>query len=507
MEILNTIFSWIIRKRLHDIELFVKYPHDVQQEVFSRLISRAKNTEWGKQYKYSEIKNVEQFKSRVPIQDYDDVKKYVIRLKKGEKDVLWPGEIKWFAKSSGTTSDKSKFIPISKESLEDCHYKGGKDMISLYYHANPDSKIFAGKSLHVGGSSQVNQFSSDSYYGDLSAILMRNLPFWVVMRRTPDLSIALMSEWEEKLDKMAKATQNEDVTNIAGVPSWTLLLLRKILDITGKKNMKEIWPNLELFIHGGVRFTPYQSQYDAIIPPSEMNYLETYNASEGFFGIQDQLDKKEMLLMLDYGIYYEFVPESEMGKKQPKTLGLSEVELDKNYALIISTNGGLWRYKIGDTISFCSLDPYRIRVTGRTKSFINAFGEELIEDNAEKALRVACEKTEASVRDYTAAPIYMSGDKEGKGGHQWLIEFENPPENLDYFKETFDNALKSINSDYEAKRHKNLALQPPQILSLPKDTFYNWLKSKGKLGGQNKVPRLFNTRKHVDEILEMMGKS
>ena len=438
----------------------------------------------------------------MPLQEYDDVKHWVDRLMKGEKDLLWPGEIKWFAKSSGTTSDKSKFIPVSRESLEECHYKGGKDMLSIYYHNRPDSLFFSGKGLVVGGSSQINQFRSDSYYGDLSAILMKNFPFWVEYRRTPELSIALLSEWEEKLEKMAKATAEEDVTNISGVPSWTLVLLKKILEIKGKKTIPEVWPNLELFMHGGVAFTPYLEQYRKLIPSPKMNYMETYNASEGFFGIQDELGKDEMLLMLDYGIFYEFIPMENFGNDQPKTLMLDEVETDKNYALVISTNGGLWRYIIGDTVMFTSLNPYRIKVTGRTKHFINAFGEELIIDNAEKGLKTACEKTEAIIKEYTAGPVFM-GD-EGKGGHEWLIEFERKPHNLDYFAEILDNALKSLNSDYEAKRHKGLALQEPKIHAVFEGTFYNWMKKRGKLGGQNKVPRLANDRKYLDDILSYL---
>lgn len=503
MEFLNSIISWIIKKRLHQIDLFIKYPYDVQSELFFKLIEAAKDTVWGRKYGYSSIRTPEEFKNRVPLQDYDSIKPYVLRMKQGEQNLLWPSEIKWFAKSSGTTSDKSKFIPVSKESLEDCHYKGGKDMLAMYLNQRPESKLFSGKGLVVGGANQINPFNSDSYYGDLSAIIIKNLPFWAEYLRTPDLSIALMPEWEEKLEKMARSTAPEDVSNISGVPSWTLVLLKRILELTGKKNIYEVWPNLELYIHGGVSFTPYREQFKKLIPSAKMNYMETYNASEGFFGIQDDLGKDEMLLMLDYGIYYEFLPMSDFdvlpGGKNYRTFSLEEVQMNTNYAMIISTNAGLWRYVIGDTIRFTSLNPFKIQITGRTKSFINAFGEELIRDNAEKALEAACGKTGAVIREYTAAPIFM-GDN-GQGGHEWLIEFESAPEDLKKFTDLLDEKLKEVNSDYEAKRHKNLALRPPLVRSVPEGTFYKWMKKKGKLGGQNKVQRLSNDRKLVDDIL------
>lgn len=503
MELLNSIFSWVIKKRIHQIELFIKYPHDVQREWLSKLIDTAKNTEWGKRYDFASIKSIEDFKNRVPVQDYEGFKDDILRIKRGEQNILWPSEIKWFAKSSGTSNDKSKFIPVTKESLEECHYNGGKDMLSIYYNNVPESKLFSGKTLVVGGSSQVNQFSSDSYYGDLSAIIMKNFPFWVEFRRTPSLEIALMDEWETKLQKMAEATSTEDVTNISGVPSWTLVLLKRILEITGKNNIKEVWPNLELFMHGGISFDPYRDEYKKLIPNKNMYYLETYNASEGFFGIQDQKDNNEMLLMLDYGIFYEFMPLDQLGKDNPKTLMLDEVETDVDYALIITTNAGLWRYELGDTIKFTNLSPYRIKVTGRTKHFINVFGEELMVHNVEKAILTACQKTESLIRDFTVAPIFMEENK--KGGHEWLIEFETPPINIDYFNEILDNTLKSINSDYEAKRYKDLAITKPKINLVPSGTFYNWMKKRGKLGGQNKVPRLYNDRKYVDDILSFIN--
>ncbi|KAB1063444.1 GH3 auxin-responsive promoter family protein [Salibacter halophilus] len=492
-----------MKKRYHQIELFMKYPHEVQAEWFNELIDSGSETEWGKKHDYASLRSLADFKKAVPVSDYDGLKPYIERIMKGEQNVLWPTEIKWFAKSSGTTSDKSKFIPISKESLEDCHYKGGKDMISIYYNHKPDSRIFSGRALVLGGSSTVNQLNKDSYYGDLSAVIIRNLPFWAEFQRTPSMEVALMEEWEEKLEKMAQITAKQDITSISGVPSWTLVLLRRVLEITGKDYISEVWPNLEMFAHGGVSFDPYRKQYRNILNSEKVTYLETYNASEGFFGIQDQFDgDNSMLLMLDYGIFYEFMPMEELGKDHPETLSLHEVETGVNYALIITTNGGLWRYQIGDTIEFTSLEPYRIRVTGRTKHFINAFGEELIVDNAEKALAIACEKTKAIVKDYTAAPVYMEGDS--KGSHEWAIEFSQEPENFEFFKDTFDNALKSQNSDYEAKRYKSFVLSEPIIHKLPAGTFYDWMKKRGKLGGQNKVPRLSNNRKYIDEILEFI---
>lgn len=504
MTLLNSLFSWIIKKRIHQIELFTKHPLEVQGEVFMNLIDRGKETFWGKKYGYHDIKDFKTYCDRVPLSSYEDLKRYIERQKKGEKNILWPGEVKWFAKSSGTTSDKSKYIPVSKESLEDCHYKAGKDMLALYYHNKPHTEIFDGKSLVVGGSTQINHFSSDSYYGDLSAIIIKNLPFWVEYRRTPNISVALLSEWEEKIEKMAKITADEDVTNISGVPSWTLVLLKRILEIKNASNILDVWPNLELYMHGGVSFTPYKDSFQKIIGKNNhIDFLETYNASEGFFGIQYKPDSSEMLLMLDYGIFYEFVPQSEWNKEHPQTILLDEVQVGEVYELIISTNGGLWRYRLGDTITFTSTAPFLIKVAGRTKHFINAFGEELMIHNVDKALAIASHKTEALIADYTAAPKF--GDKTGEGCHEWIIEFEKEPTNIDEFKKIFDKELKQQNSDYEAKRHKNMVLKEPKFHVVPPKTFYNWMKSRGKLGGQNKVPRLSNDRKFVDAILQFIN--
>jgi len=488
-----------MKKRIHQIELFVKYPNEVQEEWLRKLIAAARYTEWGRKYDYASIKNYREFIERVPLQDYESLKPCINRIKQGEQNILWPTEIKWFAKSSGTTNDKSKFIPVSEEALEECHFKGGKDLLSIYCNNHPETKLFNGKILSLGGSHKINSFSNDSFYGDLSAILIQNLPFWIELFRTPGMAIALMDEWEEKIDRMARITMAEDVTNISGVPSWTLVLLRKILAISGKNNLLEVWPNLELFIHGAVNFTPYREQFQKLIPKNDMHYYETYNASEGFFGIQDQSASDEMLLMLDYGIFYEFIEADELTGSHPKTYSLNEVQLNKNYAMVISTNAGLWRYIIGDTVMFTSLKPHRIRITGRTANFINAFGEELVIDNAEKAIAEACRMTGSSVKDYTASPVYFSDSE--NGAHEWLIEFEKCPLDLEDFAASLDTALKQLNSDYEAKRYHDMALRKPVIRMLEQDTFYKWLKSKNKLGGQHKVPRLANHRNYADEIL------
>ncbi len=504
MALINAVLSWLMKKRFHQIELFMKYPHEVQEEWFKKLISNGKNTEWGKQYDYKSIHSPEIFRERVPINDYNALKPYINRLRKGEQNILWNSEIKLFAKSSGTTSDKSKYIPVSQEALEECHFKGGKDMLSIYCYNYPDTLIFDGRGLAMGGSSNITEINNENYYdGDLSALIVDNLPYWAEFIRVPKKSVALMDKWEEKIEEMARTTMHHNVTNILGVPSWTLLLLRRILEITGKNDMMEVWPNLEVFFHGGVNFKPYVSQFKEIISSTDINFMETYNASEGFFGLQDQVNSDELLLMLDYGIYYEFLPLDQLDSENPKTRMLGEVEKGVNYALIISTNAGLWRYLIGDTVTFTSLNPYRIRITGRTKTFINAVGEELIEDNAIKALAVACQKCEAEIAEFTVAPVYF--DTGENASHEWLIEFEKAPQNIEYFGETLDNALKSLNSDYEAKRYHNMVLRPPVIRSMPPKTFFNWLKSKNKLGGQHKVPRLSNDRKHVDEILEMVN--
>ena len=462
------------------------------------LVTQAQYTEFGRKYKFSRLFTVKDFKERIPIHEYDDLKQYINRMMAGEQNILWNTPINWFAKSSGTTSDKSKFIPISDESLKDIHFKGSKDVLTNYYKNFPDSDLLTGKSLVVGGSHQVYSLDEDIQYGDLSAVLMQNTPFWGHWIRTPELSIALLDEWESKIEKLAQNTIHENVTSLAGVPTWTIILIKRILEISGKKTLKEVWPNLELYMHGGVSFTPYREQVNKLIG-APINYLEMYNASEGFFAAQNMPDDEGLLLYTDHGIFYEFLPVEEYGKPNAKTIGLKEVALHKNYALVISTNGGLWRYLLGDTIQFTSLRPFKIKVTGRLKHYMNAFGEEVIVDNADKAIAIASSKTNSVVKDYTAAPVFFS--ENNNGAHEWLIEFETPPQDLNAFTIELDEALKSVNSDYEAKRYKNIALRLPIVHLLEKDTFNKWLKSKGKLGGQHKVPRLSNERKMIEEIL------
>lgn len=497
----NSIFSWIIKKRIHQIDLFRKYPVEVQSELLTKMMDSAASTEFGKRYHFESIRSHTPFKNEVPLQEYADVKPYVDRLMNGEQHLLWPGETKWFAKSSGTTSGRSKFIPVTRDSLMDCHYKGGKDLLALYYHNFPNRKLYNGKHLIIGGSAQINYLSNDSYFGDLSAIIVKNLPWWAEIRRTPSREIALMSEWEEKIERMALSTIEQDVYILAGVPSWTMVLANKVLEITGKDHLKEVWPNLELFMHGGVSFDPYREQFQRLIPDPSMNYVETYNASEGFFGIQDTA-AQEMLLMLDYGIFYEFIPMScFMGRESTEVLDISQVEQGVNYALIISTNAGLWRYITGDTIVFTSVNPYRFKITGRTKSFINAFGEEVIVENAEQAIAYAAKKTGAVIREYTACPIYLSGLE--RGAHEWAIEFIQQPSDADRFQFLLDEKLRELNSDYDAKRHKDMVLQLPVMRFLPEGSFDQWLKSIGKLGGQHKVPRLSNDRSILEQVLEL----
>jgi hypothetical protein len=505
MPIITSLVKWFNIKRISQIDLIRQYPYNVQQDTFNQLIARGKITEWGRKHNFSSIKSIEDFQKQSPLQYYEDIKPYIDRLRKGEQDLLWPGEIKWFAKSSGTTSDKSKFIPVSKDSLEKCHFRGGKDVLAIYTNNYPESKIFKGKGLTLGGSHKIDNYSNQSYYGDLSAILIENLPFWTDFIRTPSQEVALLDKWEEKLDRITNETLLENVTSISGVPSWNLVMIKHLLDYTGKKSLLEIWPNLELFNHGGVSFTPYKEQFEKLIPSPEMHYLEAYNASEGFFAIQDNPLDPGLLLMLDYGIFYEFIPMDEFDSPNPQVLTIEDVEPNVNYAIVITTNSGLWRYIIGDTVKFTSKFPHKIIITGRTKHYINAFGEEVIIDNAENALKDACKKTDAVISDYTAAPVFMS-EKE-KGCHEWIIEFEKKPANQEEFNYFLDVALQNLNSDYEAKRYKDITLAKPKIHAAAKGTFYRWLEKKGKLGGQNKVPRLSNNRKYLDELLEILNQT
>ena len=478
------------------------HPVETQANVFNKLIKTAKQTEWGLNYDYDSIKNPEDYRNKIPLQSYESLKPFIERIIAGEQGILWPSEIKWFAKSSGTTSEKSKFIPVSKETLDACHFNGGRDVLALYAKNNPSTRIFTGKGLVMGGSTQINKMNDGSYFGDLSALMMKNMPLLGQLIRTPDLSIALMDEWEDKLEKMANETIKKNVTNIAGVPTWTLVLIDKILQKTGKDNLTDVWPNLELYIHGGVSFKPYKNRFEDLIRSENMHYMETYNASEGFFGIQSDLNNSSMLLMLDYGIFYEFIPAAQVGDPQVDVRLIGDVELEKNYAVVISTNSGLWRYLIGDTIKFTGLNPYTFKITGRVKHYINAFGEEVMVDNTDEAIARTCSLEPAAVRDYTVAPVYFSAGK--NGGHEWIIEFSNPPANLSRFEKILDDKLKQLNSDYEAKRYKDIALRKP-IIHVAKSGFFDtWLKSKGKLGGQHKVPRLSNDRDYIEQMLKLL---
>ena len=496
----NALFSFLMKKRLQQIELFRDHPHEAQLEVFHQLIESARYTAWGRHYDFSTIRTPDDFRQRVPLQDYTDVKPWVDRMRKGEQNLLWPTDIKWFAKSSGTTNAKSKFIPVSREALEECHYKGGKDLLALHFAMRPQSKLYQGMTMVVGGSSASEPLRSDAYSGDLSAIIIRNLPIWVEVRRTPVIETALMENWEEKVERMARETMREDVRSIAGVPSWTLVVLKRVLELTGKKDILEVWPNLELFMHGGVSFRPYREQYKKLFPSPAVNYLETYNASEGFFGITDVHGADDLLLMLDYGIFFEFIPLEDMHREQPPTKLLHEVEKDKEYAIVISTNAGLWRYMPGDTVHFTDTAPYRIQVSGRTKSFINAFGEELIVENADRGIQAACQATGAVVSEYTAGPVYMG--QEARGCHEWVIEFEEDPDDLERFITALDETMRTLNSDYDAKRKTGMVLRRPIVHAVQKDTFHQWMKKRGKLGGQNKVPRLSNDRTVLDQLLQ-----
>ncbi len=499
----NAILSRYLRSRIPRIERYISNPEEVQMYWFEKLIRKARNTDWGKNHDYKNIHSLEAFQKKVPVQDYDSLKPFIERMMLGEKNVLWSGKIRWFSKSSGTTSDKSKFIPVSWEHHKHCLMKGCRDTLSIYYHNNPNANIFQGKGIVMGGAWDRYDAYPKTKYGDVSALMLNNMPALAKYFYSPDMETALMPEWEEKIERMASITSKENITNMGGVPTWSLVLFRKILEQTGKEHLLEVWPQLELYIHGGVSFTPYQNQFKELMPGHQVTFQEIYNASEGYFSIQNESKKDDMLLLLDNGIFYEFIPSNEWDKEYPKALTLEEIEIGVNYAIVISTNSGLWRYMTGDTVKFTSKYPYKIKVTGRTKHFINAFGEEVVIENTDKALAKTCQTLGAIVYEYTVAPIYFQGNE--KGGHEWLIEFEKPPNNLIEFTTLLDRNLQQINSDYEAKRYKDLALAELIVQPLPQGTFHEWLKRKGKYGGQNKIPRLSNHRQYLDEILETVS--
>ncbi|ALD22120.1 GH3 auxin-responsive promoter family protein [Hymenobacter sp. DG25A] len=493
-----------MQRRLTSINHFRDHPLEVQEQVYAGLLRQAQGTEWGRQYGYADAPSRQEFAQRVPVSSYEQLYPYLERMLHGASDVLWPGEVEWFAKSSGTTNARSKYIPVSPQSLHECHYRAGRDMVAMATSLYPEADVLAGKTLSLGGTHASNPFrpGTDSRVGDVSAVVMQNLPVWAEFLRTPPLELALLDEWEEKIERIARHVQHVDVTTLAGVPTWMIVLLRRVVELSGAADISEVWPNLRLFLHGAVAFGPYRELFRQLIPGGQMRYLEIYNASEGYFAFQDQPDSEDMLLLLDHGVYYEFLPPDQFEAENPQTVLLEAVELGISYALIISTNAGLWRYKIGDTVRFTCLAPYRIRITGRTKHFMNAFGEEVVIENAEAALAAACQATGALVRDFTAAPIYFeNGSNTSRGGHQWLIEFTQPPTSSEQFAQVLDQTLRSLNSDYDAKRHRDLALIAPEVTAVPARTFEQWLAKKGKLGGQHKVPRLSNSREVVDEIL------
>ncbi len=502
LPIINSVASWFLKKRIHQIELFLKYPNEVQEELLLQLVKTSENTWVGKQYDFESIHSYKTFSERVPVSTYEILEPLISKSRRGESNIFWPTPIKWFAKSSGTTNAKSKFIPVSNEALENCHYKASKDLLSLYLNNNEDSQMFTGKSLRLGGSKELYE-ENNTFFGDLSAILIENMPLWAEFSSTPSNKVSLMTNWDDKIAAIVAETQNENVTSFAGVPSWMLVLLNKILEETGKDNLEDIWPNVEVYFHGGVSFDPYREQYKKILPNPNFQFYEIYNASEGFFAIQDRNNSSDLLLMLDYGIFYEFIQMDTYDSESQKIVRLIDVEINVNYAIIITTNAGLWRYQVGDTVRFTSINPYRIRVTGRTKHHINVFGEELIIENADAAISKACKLTNSEMVDYTVAPIFMEG--KSKGGHEWIIEFRRPPENQNYFNEILDQTLQEHNSDYEAKRYNNMTLNPPKIHPASTNLFHNWLKKQDKLGGQNKIPRLSNQRTYLDQLLELQN--
>lgn len=491
----------ILRQREKKLSLYTKQAEKLQMDVLQRLVKKAADTEWGKDHGFGMLKTYEQFAHSSDINTYEELKGYIDRMRQGEKNILWPGQIRWYAKSSGTTNDKSKFIPVSKDGLHDTHYAGGTDAVVWYLRNTPKSRILDGKALILGGSHAPNYNLKNSLVGDLSAILIENINPLVNLVRVPNKSTALLSDFEIKRDRIAREAMQQNVTNLSGVPSWMLSVLNRVMELSGASHLQDVWPNLEVFFHGGVAFTPYREQYQNLITKGDMHYMETYNASEGFFGLQDDPMDVAMSLMIDYGIFYEFIPMDEFDNENPTVVPLWGIETGKNYAMVISTSSGLWRYQIGDTIRFTQKDPYKFIITGRTKFFINAFGEELIVDNAEKGLAEACAQTGAQVLEYTAAPVFM--DAKGKCRHQWVIEFAAMPDDIEEFAQILDKKLQEINSDYEAKRHKDITLQQLEIIVGRKGLFNDWLKSCGKLGGQHKVPRLSNRRNTIEQIIAM----
>ncbi len=502
IHIINRIATAYFSAHEKSVRRIMSHPIDCQKQCFDYLIKSAAKTDYGKKYDYNTVKQYDTFRQRVPVNDYNTLYPYIERMIMGEKDVLWKGKTTWFSKSSGTSGSKSKFIPVSWDSLVKCNYKGGKDTFALYLNNRPDSKLFTGKYLSLSGSWRNFDMNSKAYCGDVSAILLNFIPRWGHFFRTPSKEIALMSDWNEKVEEYAQYTRKQNVTSMAGVPSWILMIIRRVLELEKAENLSAVWPKLELFMHGGVNFTPYVDQYKTLIPDENMYYQQVYNASEGYFAAQDVTHAEDMLLFLNNGVFYEFIPLHEFGMENQHALSLEEVKTGVNYVMVISTNAGLWRYVIGDVVQFTSCNPYRIIITGRTTHFINAFGEELMVDNAEKALKVACQQTNAIISEYTAAPVYLESNT--KATHEWLIEFKKKPSDMNLFVDILDKELMKLNSDYEAKRSDNILLQRPIVQSIPQGTFVSWLASRGKLGGQFKITRLSNDRKIIEEIKQLI---
>ena len=503
--IFNTTFGWYLRQRLRTLDAVAARPVETQRRWLMKLIQRAESTEFGRAHGFVDIESPERFAKRVRVQDYESLKPQIERMMRGEEDILWRGRVKYFSKSSGTTSDRSKYLPVSDENLRDCHIRGTWDTMSFFYDQVPNARQFAGKSLLMGGNLEQYQDRPGTITGDISAIMIDNMPGVARPFFTPDFETALLSNFEEKLARMVEIVSREkDLAMIGGVPTWTVVFFRKILEHTGAAHLLEVFPNLQGYIHGGVSFTPYREQFRRFLPDENFAYQEIYNASEGYFAAQSDFSNPDggMRLLLDNGVYYEFLPMDQWDAEFPVALTLDQVQIGVDYALLITTNAGLWRYRIGDTIEFTSLDPHTIRVTGRTKQFINAFGEEVMVHNTDQALHVACEQMGCAVSDYTVAPIYFQRGE--RGGHEWLVEFEQPPAEPERFADLLDEELQRINSDYAAKRTADLALERLQLRVLPPGSFNRWLKQKGKLGGQHKVPRLANERKYVEEILAVV---
>ena len=499
----NAVFSHIIKKRIPRIRNYSSSPISCQKTVLEQLLKKAQKTSFGLLHHFNEIRSKEQFQTLVPLSSYDTLYPYIKRQIEGEENVLWPGKTSWFAKSSGTSGNTSKLLPITVDSLYENHYAGGKDLLAIYYENHSNRKLYNAKHLIIGGSTQINTQTNNTSIGDLSAFIVENLPWWTEIRRTPKRKIALMDNWEEKLDQMAHATLNDNICIVAGLPSWTLVLFQRVLDISGKKNIHEVWPNLELYIHGGMNIDPYRKAFEKMLPNPNMNYVQAYNASEGYFGLQDRKESSDMLLLTDAQVYYEFIPMDEFkGLNSKNVIDLEEVSIDVEYAIVLTTSAGLWRYIIGDTICFTSILPYRFQVTGRTTHYINAFGEKTIISHVEKALSEAASENDILVFDFTVAPYFE--ESKGSGGHEWLIALNAENENqIHTLEAAIESNMKSLNVDYEGKRKDSINMLAPKFSYVQKNIFERWLKKKNKLGGQHKIPRVQNDRIFIEELLEI----